>query len=238
MSTVQTKPRRSGAIAAALAAVSAIALAGAACSQGWAPARAVKVPPAAVATPVPAAGQETAVLAGGCFWGLQGVFQHVRGVEKVYAGYAGGTRATADYETVSTGTTGHAESVEIVFDPRQISFAQILQIYFSVATDPTEVNRQYPDEGPQYRGEIFFMNPSQQAIATHYIAQLNAAHVFHGPIATRVDAYTGFYKAEGYHQDYLLHHPDSAYIATFDMPKVAALKAMFPTSYRSAPVRT
>jgi peptide-methionine (S)-S-oxide reductase len=232
-------PRRSArwplALAGAAAALAA-ATAGSFAGPAFAPDRPVKVPP-------PAAGatasmtEETAVLSGGCFWGMQGVFEHLKGVKEVVAGYAGGTRSTADYETVSTGTTGHAESVKIVFDPRQISFGQILQVYFSVATDPTQLNRQYPDEGPQYRGEVFYVNAGQKTVADRYIAQLNAAHVFHGPIVTRVDAYSGFYPAEAYHQDYLIHHPDAGYIATFDLPKLAALKVMFPDLYRPVPAR-
>jgi peptide-methionine (S)-S-oxide reductase len=211
--------------------------AGGAWAAGWGTDRPVKAP-APVFSPVSSANQETAVLSGGCFWGVQGVFEHVRGVNKVVAGYAGGARSTADYDTVSTGRTGHAESVRIVFDPRQISFGQILQIYFSVATDPTQLNRQFPDEGPQYRGEIFYLTPDQKVVAQRYVAQLEAAHVFGAPIVTRIDPFSGFYEAEGYHQDYLIHHPDAPYIATYDLPKVAALKAMFPAAYRATPVRT
>jgi peptide-methionine (S)-S-oxide reductase len=177
----------------------------------------------------------TAVLSGGCFWGMQGVFEHVRGVKQVLAGYDGGKKATAQYEVVSTGTTGHAESIRILFDPRQITYGEILRIYFSVATDPTQVNRQFPDEGPQYRSEIFYANPAQRQVAQSYIAQLNAAKVFHAPIATRVDADGGFFRAEGYHQDYLARHPDAPYIATFDLPKVADLKALFPQRYSAKP---
>ncbi len=185
----------------------------------------------------PASGPtETAVLSGGCFWGVQGVFAHVKGVKHVWAGYAGGQRATAEYEIVSTGTTGHAESVEIVFDPKQISYGQILRIFFSVATDPTQVNEQFPDQGAQYRSEIWYTTPEQKQVATRYIAQLNAARVFKAPIATRVDPNPGFYRAEPYHQDYLIRHPDAPYIATYDLPKVAALKALFPADYRATPV--
>jgi peptide-methionine (S)-S-oxide reductase len=178
------------------------------------------------------------VLAGGCFWGTQGVFQHVRGVSSVTAGYAGGRRATANYELVSTGTTGHAESVRIVFDPRQVSFGEILRIFFSVATDPTQINRQFPDEGPQYRSEIFYGNESQRLKANSYIAQLDRARAFAAPIATKVDPLTGFYPAEGYHQNYLSRHPDAPYIATYDMPKLAALKRLFASDYvpKPAPV--
>jgi peptide-methionine (S)-S-oxide reductase len=179
---------------------------------------------------------ETAVLSGGCFWGVQGVFEHVKGVKRVLAGYAGGRQGTAQYELVSTGTTGHAESVKIIFDPKVVSYGQILRIFFSVATDPTQVNQQFPDEGPQYRSEIFYANPEQKVVAQRYIAQLDAAKAFKSPIATRVDADSGFFKAEDYHQDYLVRHPDVPYIATYDLPKVAALKTLFPANYRPTPV--
>ena len=194
--------------------------------------------PAPTYSPASGGREEVAVLSGGCFWGLQGVFDHVRGVKQVLAGYAGGTQSTADYETVSTGTTGHAESVKIVFDPQQISYGAILQIYFSVATDPTQLNRQFPDDGPQYRGEIFYMNPTQREISVRYIKQLQAAHVYGRPIVTRVDPFSGFYRAEDYHQDYLLKHPDAPYIATYDLPKVRSLKTLFPQRYRAQPVRS
>ncbi len=192
--------------------------------------------PAPAYDPPAAGASETAVLSGGCFWGVQGVFQHVRGVKSVFAGYAGGKRATAQYEVVGTGLTGHAESVKITFDPKMISYGQILRIFFSVATDPTQVNQQFPDEGTQYRSEIFYADAVQKEIAQRYIAQLNAAKAFKTPIATRVDPDTGFFKAEDYHQDYLVRHPDAPYIATYDLPKVAALKAMFPANYRPTPV--
>jgi peptide-methionine (S)-S-oxide reductase len=196
----------------------------------------LRVPAPAVDVPEAPGGLQTAILSGGCFWGVQGVFEHVRGVRQVLAGYAGGKAVTANYELVSTGATGHAESVKITFDPKQISYGEILRIYFSVATDPTQVNRQFPDEGPQYRGEIFYTDAAQKAVATGYITQLNAAKIFSRPIATRVDPDTGFFKAETYHQDYLVRHPDAAYIATYDLPKVAALKLLFPARYRPVPV--
>jgi peptide-methionine (S)-S-oxide reductase len=188
------------------------------------------VPPPAqdIAT---ATGPQTLVLSGGCFWGVQGVFEHVRGVQRAISGYAGGAKDTADYETVSTGTTGHAESVLITYDPKQISYGRILQIYFSVVTDPTQVNRQGPDEGTQYRSDIFATNPDQARVARAYIAQLDAARVYSRPIATRVDMLPGFYPAEGYHQDFLEHNPDYPYIVYNDLPKVAALKAVFPQDY-------
>ena len=192
--------------------------------------------PVAAFAPPDAGRTETVVLSGGCFWGVQGVFEHVRGVKQVLAGYAGGISETAHYEVVSTGTTGHAESIKVMFDPSQISFAEILRIYFSVATDPTQVGGQYPDVGSQYRGEIFYTTPAQKLVAERYIAQLSAAHVFQRPIATRVDPDKGFFEAESYHQDYLYHHPDAPYIAAYDLPKVEALKALFPEDWRAAPV--
>jgi peptide-methionine (S)-S-oxide reductase len=185
-----------------------------------------------------ATGPQTIVLSGGCFWGVQGVYEHVRGVQRAVSGYAGGAKDTADYETVSTGTTGHAESVQITYDPKQISYGRLLQIYFSVVADPTLVNRQGPDEGTQYRSEIFTSTPDEARVAAAYIAQLNAAHVFNRPIATRVDALPGFYPAEGYHQDFLEHNPDYPYIVYNDLPKVAALKAVFPDLYQATATLT
>lgn len=197
-------------------------------------AAAAAFPDAALAEPVAQeAGRETAVLAGGCFWGMEGVFEHVRGVLDVVSGYAGGKAATADYETVSTGTTGHAESVRITFDPSRVSYATLLKIYFSVAHDPTELNRQGPDVGPQYRSEIFAGNDEQARTARAYIAQLDSAGVFDAPIVTRVAALDAFYPAEAYHQDYMLHHPDQPYIVFNDRPKVAHLKEAFPQLYRA-----
>jgi peptide-methionine (S)-S-oxide reductase len=194
--------------------------------------------PSAIAdeTKTHAPGGETAVLSGGCFWGMQGVFEHVKGVRQVVAGYSGGAASTAQYETVSTGTTGNAESVKITFDPGVISYGQILRIYFSVAHDPTEMDRQGPDEGSQYRSNIFFANGEQEKIARSYIGQLDHAHVFGAPIATRVDRLSGFYPAENYHQDYLIHNPDSPYIVINDLPKIAHLKAIYPDLYRETPV--
>jgi peptide-methionine (S)-S-oxide reductase len=179
---------------------------------------------------------EVAVLAGGCFWGVQGVFQHVRGVVSAVSGYSGGDKDTAEYETVSSGTTGHAESVKIAFDPKQISYGRILQIYFGVVHDPTELNRQGPDTGTQYRSEIFAATPAQAKVAAGYIAQLDKAGAFNAPIVTKVEALRGFYPAEGYHQNFLTLHPDYPYIAINDMPKVEALKRLFPDSYRPEPV--
>lgn len=179
---------------------------------------------------------EVVVLAGGCFWGVQGVFQHVDGVISAVSGYTGGAKETAEYETVSTGETGHAESVRVTFDPQRISFGHILQIFFSVAHDPTELNRQGPDSGTQYRSAIFPTNPEQAAIAKAYIAQLDRAHVFPAAIVTRIEDGRTFYPAEGYHQDYLTLHPDNPYIAYNDLPKIKELQREFPDLYRAEPV--
>jgi peptide-methionine (S)-S-oxide reductase len=192
--------------------------------------------PAALSDPANPAESEIAVLAGGCFWGQQGLFEHVKGVTKVVAGYSGGDKHTAEYDKVSDGDTGHAESVEITFDPRQVTFGQLLQIFFSVAHDPTEINRQGPDRGSQYRTEIFAASPEQEATARAYIAQLDAAHIFAAPIATKVGPLKAFYAAEDYHQDYLVHNPQSAYIQINDLPKIAALKRVWPGYYRDKPV--
>lgn len=224
---------------ATLSAAGGGAVLAAALLSGYLRARAAEpaqpVPPPALDEPHTAA-TESIVLSGGCFWGVQGVFEHVRGVREAQSGYAGGSAATAQYETVSTGTTGHAESVRITYDPSQVSLGRILQVFFSVALDPTEVGHQGPDYGSQYRSEIWVASPDQQRIAAAYIAQLNAAHVFARPIATRVDPLTGFYPAERYHQDYLTRHPDNPYIAYNDIPKVEALQSLFPALYRADPV--
>jgi peptide-methionine (S)-S-oxide reductase len=175
--------------------------------------------------------QATLVVAGGCFWGIQAVFQHVKGVTNATAGYSGGTVKNPDYEEVSSGTTGHAESVEIVYDPSQITVGQLLKVFFSVATDPTELNRQGPDNGTQYRSAIFFANPDQERIAQAYINQLNQAKVFSSPIVTQVVPFEAFYRAEDYHQNYATNHPDNPYIATFDLPKVKHLQQQFSNLY-------
>ncbi|HEX4024498.1 MAG TPA: peptide-methionine (S)-S-oxide reductase MsrA [Steroidobacteraceae bacterium] len=195
----------------------------------------VSVPPAALDEPAGQAGPEVAVLAGGCFWGVQGVFQHVDGVIDAVSGYTGGARGTAQYETVSTGTTGHAESVQITYDPRRISYGHLLQIFFSVVHDPTELDRQGPDSGTQYRSAIFPLNPAQARIAKAYIAQLTAAHVFGAAIVTSIEPGRTFYPAEGYHQNFLTLHPRNPYIVINDLPKVANLKRLFPTLYRANP---
>ena len=195
------------------------------------------IPGPAVDTPAAeATGSQVAVLAGGCFWGLQGMFEHVQGVTKVVAGYSGGSRATAHYEIVGTETTGHAESVEITFDPKQISYGQLLRLFFSVAHDPTQLNRQGPDSGPSYRSEIFFASPTQERIAKAYVAQLTQAKVFVSPIATKIEPLKGFYPAEDYHQDYLIYHPNQPYIVINDLPKIDALKRVYPEHYREAAV--
>lgn len=173
-------------------------------------------------------GKETAVFAGGCFWGVQSVFQRVKGVLATTAGYAGGSAQTATYDQVTTETTGHAESVQVVFDPSKITYGQLLRIYFSVAHDPTQLNRQGPDQGTSYRSAIFYSNDEQKRLATAYIAQLDAQKVFPHKIVTEVTPLKGFYKAEDYHQDYAYYHPNDAYIEICDRPKIAALKKQFP----------
>jgi peptide-methionine (S)-S-oxide reductase len=199
------------------------------------------IPPPAIDAPKAQSGPgtpapQTIVLAGGCFWGVQAVFQHVKGVTQAVSGYAGGTKETAIYEIVSTGRTGHAESVQVTFDPGQISYGRILQIYFSVAHDPTEFNRQGPDTGTQYRSAIFYRDDSQKSIAQAYIAQLDKAGVFKQPIVTQINQLNEFYPAEAYHQDYATLHPNSPYIAYFDLPKVENLQHVFADLYRQSPV--
>jgi peptide-methionine (S)-S-oxide reductase len=178
---------------------------------------------------------EVAVIAGGCFWGVQGVFQHVDGVTSAVSGYAGGEKATAHYEMTSNGDTGHAESVQITFDPRKVTYGRILQVYFSVAHDPTELNRQGPDEGSQYRSAIFPMNDEQARVAKAYIAELNSAHAFQAPVVTTIESGKTFYRAEDYHQDFLAKNPGYPYIVYNDLPKVANLKRLFPALYKPDP---
>ena len=196
--------------------------------QSSAQAERAVVIPAAKIDPTPRTGLQTAVLAGGCFWGMEAVFERVKGVRSVEAGYAGGTASTADYSTVSTETTRHAEAVKIVYDPRQVSYATLLRVYFSIAHDPTELNRQGPDTGFSYRSAIFPQSPQQATAAKAYIAQLTAAHSFTAPIVTRLEQ-GGFYRAEAYHQQFYDRNPHHSYIVTIDKPKVAAFKAAFPT---------
>jgi len=179
-----------------------------------------------------APGKQTAVFAGGCFWGTQSVFERVKGVVTTTAGYAGGSPATATYSQVTTETTGHAESVKVVYDPSKITYGRLLQIFFSVAHDPTQLNRQGPDVGTSYRSAIFYTDAEQQKISLAYIAQLDAAHIFPKPIVTEVVPLKGFYNAESYHQDYALHNPDNPYILVCDRPKIEALKKQFPELFQ------
>ena len=196
-----------------------------------------RIPAPAVDAPVLAVdGIQTAVLAGGCFWGVQAVFQHVKGVSGAVSGYAGGSKATAVYDIVSSGRTGHAEAVQIRFDPRQISYGKVLQIFFSVAHNPTELNRQGPDVGTQYRSAIFYQDDAQRRVAESYIAQLDQTGVFRRPIVTKLDPLAAFYPAEDYHQDYATRHPNQPYIVFNDRPKVENLKRLFPDIYRETPV--
>jgi peptide-methionine (S)-S-oxide reductase len=196
------------------------------------PARAAALPnPAVDESPSATNGHETVVFAGGCFWGIQAVFEHVKGVAKATAGYSGGTAKNPGYEEVSSGTTGHAESVEVVYDPAQITFGQLLKVFFSVAHDPTELNRQGPDTGTQYRSAIFFETPDQERIAKAYVDQLTQAKAFPRAIVTQIAPYKAFYRAEDYHQDFAVHNPDYPYIVINDLPKVDNLKKEFPNIY-------
>ncbi|MBW0369418.1 peptide-methionine (S)-S-oxide reductase MsrA [Ensifer adhaerens] len=184
----------------------------------------------------PTDGRQTAVFAGGCFWGVQAVFQHVAGVASVTSGYAGGSAATATYEKTETGATGHAEAVEITFDPKQVSYGKLLEIYFSVAHDPTQLGGQGPDSGPQYRSAIFPRDEKQAKVATDYIAQLDASGVFNRPIATTIEDGKTFYPAEAYHQDYVYNNPGLPYVVIYEKPKIGALHRLFPGLYRQKPV--
>ncbi|MEO5661047.1 MAG: peptide-methionine (S)-S-oxide reductase MsrA [Polaromonas sp.] len=218
-------------------AVAAFAYIGSVASLGAAEENAVKLPAPAMDAPVVSqAGSDTAVLAGGCFWGVQAVFQHTHGVLNAVSGYAGGDKATASYNLIGSGRTGHAESVQITYDPKQISYGKLLQIYFSVAHDPTTLNRQGPDHGTQYRSAVFYQTATQKQVAERYIAQLDAAKVFPGKIVTQLAPLTAFYPAEAYHQDYATLNPDQPYIARFDRPKIANLKSLMPELYRDKPV--
>jgi len=198
---------------------------------------AVTIPPPAAEASAQSSGLETAVLAGGCFWGIQAVYQHTKGVTNALSGYAGGTQKDADYQTVSAGRTGHAEAVQVTYDPKQISYGKILQIFFSVAHDPTQLNRQGPDTGPQYRSEIFPQSEAQAKVAKDYIAQLDAAKTFRRPIVTKTGTMQAtFFPAEAYHQDYAIKHPNQPYIVFNDAPKVENLKKTFPDVWRDEPV--
>jgi peptide-methionine (S)-S-oxide reductase len=222
-----------------LVALAAVVLAGGSAMVNRMPAQAAE---AAVVIPAPAVdekggeGTETALLAGGCFWGVQGVYQHVKGVKNAVSGYAGGAADTANYEQVSSGSTGHAETVAVTYDPQQITYGQILQIYFSVAHDPTQLNRQGPDHGTQYRSAIFPTTPEQKAIAEKYIAQLDQAGVYGEKIVTTTVAAPKFYPAEAYHQDFLVQNPTYPYIVINDQPKIDNLKEVFPAAFRPEPV--
>lgn len=197
-------------------------------------ATAAAIPDPAVDAPLAnTKGERTVVVAGGCFWGIEAVFEHVKGVVNVTSGYAGGAAETAHYEMVSTGDTGHAESVQITYDPSQVTYGQLLKIFFAVAHDPTQLNRQGPDTGTQYRSAIFYTDADQKRIAEAYIRQLTEAKVFESPIVTEVVALNAFYPAEAYHQDYATHHPNQPYIVVHDLPKVANLRKQFPNIYVS-----
>jgi peptide-methionine (S)-S-oxide reductase len=226
--------RRAGGVATLFA--GALIVGAAALQPGPAPAQeGIPVPPPAMDAPA-GDGLATAVLAGGCFWGVQGVFQHVAGVENAVSGYAGGAAETAKYRVVGSGRTGHAEAVEITYDPREVSYGTLLQVFFSVAHDPTQLNRQGPDTGTQYRSTIFPQDAEQAAVAEAYIAQLDAAGVYEAPVVTTIEAGKPFYKAEAYHQDYLTLNPDQPYIVYNDLPKVENLERLFPGLWRADPV--
>ena len=226
-------PRRRGHLA--LIAAALLAGAGLQLTTAGAAESAVKIAPPAADSTTAASGSQTAVFAGGCFWGVQGVFQRVNGVIQAVSGYSGGAKETAHYEIIGSGLTGHAESVKVTFDPKKVSYGTLLQIYFSVVHDPTQLNRQEPDVGTQYRSAVFYSDPAQKETTEKYIAQLDAAKAYPKKIVTQVVPLTAFYAAEDYHQDYLTLHPDQGYIARFDMPKIANLKAMFPQQYRAEP---
>ena len=216
-------------------ATAVLSIALAACGIAGAADRTYDAPAPAVDLPIAQAkGPQTLVLAGGCFWGVDAVFKHVKGVTSVTSGYSGGEKSTADYETVSTGRTGHAEAVSIVFDPSQVTVGQLLRVFFSVAMDPTTLNYQGPDHGTQYRSAIFYQGNDQKRVAEAYVAQLSAAKIYAGPIVTQLTPLTAFYPAEAYHQNYLKLHPMQPYIVINDKPKVEALKAKFPAMYRDS----
>lgn len=200
--------------------------------------RAVVLPPPAYDPPAVSGGEQKLVVAGGCFWGVQGVFQHVKGVSRAVSGYAGGAKETAHYDRVSQGDSGHAESVEITYDPKEVSVGELLRVYFSVAHDPTQLNRQGPDVGTQYRSAIFVTSPEEEKIVRDYIAQLSSAKAFSAPIVTRLEPLEAFYPAESYHQDYLVRHPAQPYIVYNDLPKIDNLKRLFPSLYRASPAIT
>jgi peptide-methionine (S)-S-oxide reductase len=212
--------------------IAALALAAAGAGFAYAHTEGLALPDPVAAPVTAAGGDEVAVFAGGCFWGIEAIFEHTRGVKTATAGYSGGEAQTAHYDDVSDGDTGHAESVRVVFDPKQVSYGTLLKVFFSVGLDPTEKNRQGPDSGTQYRSVLFTTSPEQQREATAYIAQLDKAKVFDAPIVTEVQPLKAFYPAENYHQDYALLHPDNMYIVINDAPKVAHLKKLYPALYR------
>jgi peptide-methionine (S)-S-oxide reductase len=216
--------------------IGAIAVAGVAWRSAPQAEKARVVPPPLVDATASQATSEVAVLAGGCFWGVQGVFQHVKGVTGAVSGYAGGQKSTAQYEAVGGGESGHAESVKVIFDPRQITYGRLLQIFFSVVHDPTQLDRQGPDVGTQYRSAIFPTSAEQARIAKAYIAQLNESRVFNASVVTKLEMDRPFYEAEGYHQDFLTRNPTHPYIVINDLPKISDLKRLFPDLYRTAPV--
>jgi peptide-methionine (S)-S-oxide reductase len=220
---------------AALLAAAAAGLALASCQQAAFADEAAVAAPAAARVAKEAPGLKTAIFSGGCFWGVEGVFSHVKGVKSAVAGYHGGTQATAHYETVSGGDTGHAESVKVTYDPRIVRYDQLLRVFFSVVADPTQKNRQGPDVGSQYRSAIVPLSEEQRAVAAAYLAQLGKAGLWKRPIVTRIERGQAFYPAEGYHQNYLERHPRDSYIAHWDMPKLRALKALYPGLYTAKP---
>jgi peptide-methionine (S)-S-oxide reductase len=205
--------------------------------QTPAPAAQPPIPAPVLDNPRTAGTLQSAVLAGGCFWGVQGVFEHLKGVQRVLSGYSGGQAGTAHYAIVSSGLSGHAESVQITFDPKEVSYGQVLQVFFAVAHDPTQLERQEPDVGPQYRSVIFYANDQQKRIAQAYIAQLEQARVYPAPIVTRLQPLSEFYAAEGYHQDFLLANPYDPYIVQNDLPKISRFRTVLPELYRAQPVR-
>ena len=217
-------------------AVLAAAGIGAWMATSFAAEKAVKLPLPAFDMPAATQAPQTAVFAGGCFWGVQAVFQHTRGVLNAVSGYAGGSAETANYKAVTTGSTGHAESVQVTYDPKQVSYGKLLQIFFSVAHDPTQLDRQGPDWGTQYRSALFFSDANQKQVAERYVAQLDAARAFPRKIVTQLKPLSAFYPAEAYHQDYATLHPDAPYIVAFDRPKIANLKSTMPEVYRDEPV--
>jgi peptide-methionine (S)-S-oxide reductase len=225
-------PRSLPNIAAAVVIPIAVVLLGARLSGGASPALAEAAAAPVLDATLMSAGEDTAVFAGGCFWGVEAVYDHVKGVKRAISGYAGGDVVGPSYEQVSTGDTGHAESVEVIYDPSQVSYGKLLQIFFSVAHDPTQLNRQGPDHGTQYRSAIFFRNAHQQQTADSYIKQLTTAKTFSRPIVTQVAKLKAFYPAEEYHQHYLEHNPTQPYIVINDLPKVAALKKQFADVYK------